>query len=117
MKNALRFAFPPAFAALNGLLHRTLFPPVAGGVGDAAAGLVVAAALAWSAMIFIRSPQLRWAKAGWAALGVVGAFALAEAARVPAGERFWLRAMAGLVLFGVAGIQLYLTILRRDKAA
>lgn len=116
MPNALRILFPLAFALLNRLLFTLLHPPPAASAGDVSGWMVFAAALAWSAMIFIRRPELRRAKLALAAAGTIGAFVLAGFSRALPDERFWHQAMAVFVLLGVAGIQLYLSILRRGKA-
>lgn len=116
MKNIVRILFPPAFAFLNRLLFRMLYPPELATAGEVTAWMVFAAALGWSAMIFIRQPALRAAKIGWAVLALAGAFALAEFSAATADERLWHWTMAGFVLLGVSGIQLYLSILKRKTA-
>jgi hypothetical protein len=107
--------FPPAFAFLNRLLFRLLYPPEIANVGEVTTWMVFAAALAWSAMILLHRPELRVFQMGWAALALIGAFALAGSAAADPDERLWHWTMAGFVFLGVGGIQLYQSILKRKR--
>ncbi|MCX6555237.1 MAG: hypothetical protein NTZ12_09545 [Candidatus Aminicenantes bacterium] len=115
MKKNLQEIFPLAIAAFSFGFYQLLYRPPLHSLEMAAAILLFFTALAWSALIFLSRERWYWLRFLYALLAVLLSVVLVEFSRFfPEGQP-QQRLLCGFNLLGIAVIEIYLHIFRRER--
>lgn len=106
--------FPVVFALLTLLLFLLLYRPVAASPGMTSAGLVFLTALGWSALIVFGRREMNRLKAAYAATALLASLLLTVVLRPFPVDPLHHYLMVVLQALGMAGIVLYLRILKKE---
>jgi hypothetical protein len=115
MKIFLQRTFPIVLAIFSFGLYQILYHPPRHSLEMAASVLMFFTALAWSAMIFLSRERRHWLKYLYALLAVLLSILLVEVIRFFPGGLLSQRMLYGFNLLGIALIEFYLRILRKEE--
>ena len=108
-------AFPLLFALLTLALFLFLYPPAAGAPGWLSAGLVFLTALGWSALIVFGRREMHGLKVFYASAALLASIVLTWFLRPFPADPLQHGLMVVLQALGMAGIILYLSILKKNR--
>lgn len=115
MNKNLEKLFPLAVAVFFFAFYQGLYKPPLHSLEMAAAVLMFFAALAWSALIFLSQERRHWLRFLYALLAVLFSIALVEFSRFFPEGLLSQRLFYGFNLLGIAIIESYLHILRKEQ--
>ena len=115
MKIFLERTFPVAIAILCFIFYQILFHPPRHSLEMATSLLMFFTALAWSAMIFLSRERRYWLRYLYALAAVLLSILLVEVIRFVSEGLMIQRLLYGFNLIGIAMIEFYLHVLRKEQ--
>ena len=115
MKKSFFLVFPLLFALLTLAVFLLLYRPAAGTPGMTSAGLVFLTALGWSSLIVFGRREMHGLKVFYATAALLASVLLAWVFRPFPVDPLQHGLMIALEALGMAGIVLYLRILKKNK--
>ena len=115
MKKILEKVFPLAIAIFTFIFYQILYHPPYHSLEMATSLLMFFAVLAWSAMIFLSRERRHWLRFFYSLLAVSLSILLVEVIRFFPEDRLLQRQLYGFNLLGIAAIEFYLHILRKEQ--
>jgi O-antigen ligase len=115
MKIFLERSFPMVIAVFSFILYQILYHPPRHSLEMVTSVLLFFTALAWSAMIFLSLERRHWLRFVYSLLAVLLSILLVEVIRLFPEDLRLQRMIYGFNLLGIAVIEFYLHILRKEQ--
>ena len=115
MKIFLERSFPLVIAILSFIFYQILYHPSSHSLEMTASVLMFFTALAWSALIFLSRDRRHWLRYLYALSAVLLSILLVEVIRFFSEGLLVQRMLYGFNLLGIAMIEFYLRILRKEQ--
>jgi hypothetical protein len=115
MKIFLERSFPLVIAIFSFVFYQILYHPPRHSLEMTTSMLMFFTALAWSAMIFLSRERQHWLRFLYSLLAVLLSILLVEVIRLFPVDLLLQRMLCGFNLLGIAMIEFYLHILRKEQ--